>query len=62
MPKILQFDNYLTFITNAMKTIAEVAHNIFSHIQVHKFGWKKFEHPKSILSTASKLPKMAIFG
>ena len=47
--------------TNAIKSIAEVAHTIFSHIEVHKFGWKKFERPKSILSTASKLPKMATF-
>ena len=49
------------FWVAVIKTIAEVAHTIFSHIQVHKFGWKKFEHPKSILSTASKLPKMATF-
>ena len=39
-----------------IETIAEVAPTIFSHTQVHMFGWKKFEHPKSILSTASKLP------
>ena len=49
------------FWVAVIKTIAEVAHTIFSHIQVHKFGWKKFEHPKSILSTASKLLKMATF-
>ena len=43
-----------------IKTIAEVAHTIFSHIQVHKYGWKKFEHPKSILSTA-KAPQNGHF-